>query len=82
MKTVYGIVADMRICFLLPAVATFVMLTGPACATDDSTKEKAAVCGPCHGEAGISQTENAPSLAGQPDPFLEWQLIFFRSGSR
>jgi len=33
-------------------------------------------------DAGISQTENIPSLAGQPDQFIQWQLVFFRSGSR
>ena len=60
----------------------FAVVAGPANAADDSIKEKAALCTPCHGEAGISETENTPSLAGQPDPFLQWQLVFFRSGSR
>src|ERR1700726_5280137 len=45
-------------------------------------KEKAELCAGCHGEAGISQTENIPSLAGQPDQFTQWQLVFFRSGAR
>jgi cytochrome c553 len=45
-------------------------------------KEKAQLCTACHGESGISQTENVPSLAGQPDQFIQWQLVFFRSGSR
>ncbi len=45
-------------------------------------KAKAELCTGCHGEAGISQTENIPSLAGQPDQFIQWQLVFFRSGSR
>ena len=36
----------------------------------------------CHGEGGISQIENIPSLAGQPDQFIQWQLVFFRGGSR
>jgi len=26
--------------------------------------------------------ENTPSLAGQPDQFIQWQLVFFRSGAR
>lgn len=47
-----------------------------------SAKEKAEVCSACHGEAGISQTENIPSLAGQPDQFIQWQLVFFRGGAR
>ena len=45
-------------------------------------KEKAELCAGCHGEAGISQTENIPSLAGQPDQFIQWQLVFFRAGTR
>ena len=40
------------------------------------------MCVGCHGDNGISQTENIPSLAGQPDQFLQWQLVFFRGGSR
>jgi cytochrome c553 len=45
-------------------------------------KEKAAVCAGCHGDNGVSQTENIPSLAGQPDQFIQWQLVFFRGGAR
>ena len=45
-------------------------------------KEKAEQCTACHGEGGISQTENIPSLAGQPDQFIQWQLVFFRGGAR
>jgi cytochrome c553 len=56
----------------------------PAQAADTvaAGKEKAALCAGCHGENGISQTENIPSLAGQQDQFIQWQLVFFRSGSR
>jgi cytochrome c553 len=66
----------------LSAVAMLLPLAGPANAADDSVKEKAVQCTPCHGETGVSQTENTPSLAGQPDLYLQWQLVFFRSGSR
>ena len=45
-------------------------------------KEKAELCVGCHGENGISQTENTPSLAGQRDLFIQWQLVFFRAGAR
>jgi cytochrome c553 len=45
-------------------------------------KERAEVCAGCHGEGGISQTENIPSLAGQPDQFIQWQLVYFRAGAR
>ena len=43
---------------------------------------KAQTCAPCHGPAGISQMAGTPSLAGQPDGFLQWQLVFFRAGTR
>lgn len=45
-------------------------------------KETAQVCLACHGETGVSETEGIPSLAGQTDNFLQWQLVFFRSGQR
>jgi cytochrome c553 len=48
----------------------------------DAVKEKVATCGGCHGENGISQTENVPSLAGQPDQFIQWQMVYFRAGAR
>ena len=55
----------------------------PAPAADLAAgKEKAELCVGCHGEKGISLTENIPSLAGQPDLFVQWQLVFFRSGTR
>lgn len=45
-------------------------------------KEKAELCVGCHGENGISQMENTPSLAAQPDQFVQWQLVYFRAGAR
>src|SRR4051812_11311529 len=45
-------------------------------------KQKAELCVGCHGENGISETENIPSLAAQPDQFIQWQLVFFRAGTR
>ncbi|MGT2440689.1 c-type cytochrome [Bradyrhizobium betae] len=67
----------------ISAVALAALGPLPAIAADNAAiKEKAAVCSGCHGENGISQTENIPSLAGQPDQFIQWQLVFFRAGSR
>ena len=43
---------------------------------------KAETCMACHGAGGISQTPETPSLAGQPEGFLQWQLVYFRSGTR
>ena len=45
-------------------------------------KDKAGLCSACHGENGLSQLENIPSLAAQPDAFIQWQLVYFRSGTR
>jgi cytochrome c553 len=61
-----------------------VILGGPPASAADvaAGKEKAELCAGCHGDGGISQTENIPSLAAQPDQFLQWQLVFFRGGSR
>jgi cytochrome c553 len=65
------------------ALALLISAMWPAHAADIAAgKEKAELCVGCHGEGGISQTENIPSLAGQPDQFIQWQLVFFRAGSR
>jgi cytochrome c553 len=82
MKTIDGVDARMRFCSFVLAAAILAVVAGPAKAADESIKEKAAQCTPCHGESGISEAENTPSLAGQPDQYLQWQLVFFRSGSR
>jgi cytochrome c553 len=82
MKSVYGIVVGTRFCCLGLVAAMFAVAAGPTNAADESIKEKAAQCTPCHGETGLSETENTPSLAAQPDQYLQWQLVFFRSGSR
>jgi cytochrome c553 len=65
------------------ALGLSALVSVPAHAADIAAgKEKAELCTACHGEGGISQTEDIPSLAGQPDQFIQWQLVFFRSGSR
>jgi cytochrome c553 len=66
----------------LCAVALAALAGAPAAsAADDSAiKTKLEPCFACHGEKGISQIDGVPSLAGQPDLFLEWQLVFFRTG--
>src|SRR5437773_2078402 len=65
------------------AVSVVAVWVAPADAADVAAgKEKAELCIGCHGEGGISQTQNIPSLAGQPDQFIQWQLVFFRSGTR
>ena len=71
--------------FVLYAASAFVLLLGTfaAHAADVAAgKEKAELCIGCHGENGVSQMENIPSLAGQQDQFIQWQLVYFRAGSR
>ena len=72
----------MRLTFLAAAVAT--LLSGQLAHAADiaAGKAKAEMCVACHGENGISQMENTPSLAAQPDQFIQWQLVFFRGGAR
>jgi cytochrome c553 len=72
----------MRIAFV--GVLSIAMVCGSLAHAADAAaaKETAGMCAGCHGENGISQTENIPSLAGQPDQFLQWQLVFFRGGAR
>lgn len=71
----------MRIALVLLTAA--IACGSPARAADIAAgKEKAELCVGCHGEGGISQMENTPSLAAQPDQFIQWQLVFFRAGTR
>jgi cytochrome c553 len=44
--------------------------------------DKVASCRACHGERGVSQNTGVPSLAAQPDQYIQWQLVFFRLDSR
>jgi cytochrome c553 len=41
-----------------------------------------ALCMACHGAGGISQVPTTPSLAGQPQLFIENQLVLIREGMR
>jgi cytochrome c553 len=68
--------------FFCAAAASLAMTVTSLAADLEAGKKKAELCAGCHGENGISQMENAPSLAGQPDQFIQWQLVFFRSGTR
>ena len=68
---------------LVGALLVFTICGPSAHAADIAAgKEKAELCVGCHGEGGVSQMENIPSLAAQPDLFIQWQLVFFRAGAR
>jgi cytochrome c553 len=63
--------------------AFLVAVAGQALAADVSAgRALAEACAACHGANGVSQIEFTPSLAGQPDEFVQWQLVYFRSGAR
>ena len=64
------------------ALAALMCCSSLAAADIAAGKAKAELCVGCHGDNGISQTENIPSLAGQLDQFIQWQLVFFRAGTR
>ena len=67
---------------LVGAVRRCIVCASAHAADIAAGKEKAELCVGCHGENGISQMENIPSLAAQPDQFIQWQLVFFRAGTR
>ncbi len=51
-------------------------------------RAEAAGCFACHGvdgvatESGLAADKNTPNLAGEPDLYLQFQLVFFRKGVR
>jgi cytochrome c553 len=62
------------------AVLTFVLLASSANA--ETIEERAAPCLACHGERGLSETENTPSLGAQQPPYALIQLFMFREKLR
>jgi len=65
--------------FFTALILAGVLATGAHAATYD---EKLATCLACHGEKGISETSEVPSLAGMPADFTLIQLFLFRQGTR
>ena len=60
-----------------------ILATGAVWAGDPvAGKEKAAVCGACHGMDGNSQTPDFPKLAGQHEDYLFRVLLDYKSGQR
>jgi cytochrome c553 len=65
------------------AAVALAMTCAPAWAADIAAGEATAEgCAACHGADGVSQIPLTPSLAGQPDEYVQWQLVYFRSGAR
>ena len=66
------------------AALAVLFLAAARCAAVDlaAGAAKAEACAACHGRNGVSQMTGTPSLAGQPEGFLQWQLVYFRTGTR
>ena len=47
-----------------------------------SIRDIVEACASCHGQNAISEVEGTPSIAGQPDIFTQYQLVFMRDGGR
>jgi cytochrome c553 len=70
---------------LLLGLSAIALFAGCGCATAADVRAGKALadgCAACHGTDGISQTPFTASLAGEPDEFVQWQLVYFRSGVR
>jgi cytochrome c553 len=68
--------------FSLSGVALLVACATASAADVSAGRALSQGCAACHGADGVSQTPLTPSLAGQPDEFVQWQLVYFRSGAR
>jgi cytochrome c553 len=64
------------------AAALTLMCAGAAPLLAETIAERAAPCLACHGEKGVSETPDIPSLGGQPAPYLLIQLYLFREKQR
>ena len=62
--------------------AALAMVAPLAHAGMEEGRQKAQVCGACHGADGNSTIPTIPSLAGQPKQFIVSALFMFREGRR
>jgi len=66
--------------FFFVCAFSFVDVAVPSAAAQEQAAPDP--CASCHGAGGNSTTPGIPSIAGQPQLFLENQLILFREGLR
>jgi len=66
------------------ALAAAALSTAAAALAADPAAGKAKFepCLACHGSGAAPQGEVAPLLAAQPDNFVQWQLVYFRTETR
>jgi cytochrome c553 len=57
---------------------------GSVCSAGDvkAGRAKALMCQACHGVDGLSKVPDAPSIAGQTEPYIVSQLQAYKSGAR
>ena len=73
----------MRACVAGAAfMAASAIVPAQAAGDIEAGRERAKTCAACHGAAGISAMPGVPTLAGNLDGFLQWQLVFFRTERR
>lgn len=82
----------MRIPTWIVAAACFAIPAATQAAEGDpkagQARAEEAGCIACHGangiatEAGLAADKNVPNLAGEPDLYVQFQLVFFRKGVR
>jgi cytochrome c553 len=66
-------------------IAAFAAEGNPA---DGKAKAESLGCNACHGPEGVANQDglaiekNMPNLAGEPDLYLQFQLVYFRKGTR
>jgi cytochrome c553 len=63
---------------MLAAFAAAACLTATAATAADieAGRVRAEPCVTCHGTEGITADPSIPSLAGQRERYLQWQLVF------
>jgi len=67
---------------LVLGLAAAFLSAGSAFGQSMPLAERIQQCGGCHGEDGNARLEKMPSLAGQPEFFVQNQLILMREGVR
>jgi cytochrome c553 len=75
--------AALPIVYLFTSVCLLVASASVGSAGDvKAGRAKALMCQACHGLDGLSKVPDAPSIAGQTEPYIAAQLQAYKSGTR
>jgi len=66
----------------LLVIVLLLICNGAAVATANVFDERRPICLQCHGDHGVSNTPDVPSLGGVPELYALLQLVAFREGNR